>query len=290
MGKISEQGRKEILFFLLMGVFGCLGPIVRAINLPTAMIACARAWIAGFTLLIWALCTKAIKSGALCGTFRNMVIAGALLAGDWIGLFLAYNHTTIATATVCYYVAPIMMVIGSVLFLGEKMSLKHFLCIIVSFIGLSLITGFFTSAKSGQEDLLGPLFAIVGAASYTGVVLINKKHSEGNPIVKTMVQFFVAAILTLPYVLFTTDFTVIRVSGSDIMLLLLMGVFVTAIAYVFYFSLITDIPSRSIAICSYADPLVALFISFVFLREPISVAGIIGSILIIGSSLLSELI
>jgi len=45
---------------------------------------------------------------------------------------------------------------------------------------------------------------------------------------------------------------------------------------------------QSIAILSYIDPVSALFFSALFLKEPLSPAGIIGAVMIIGSAVIAE--
>ena len=45
---------------------------------------------------------------------------------------------------------------------------------------------------------------------------------------------------------------------------------------------------QSIALLSYIDPVSALFFSALFLKEPLSLPGIIGAVMIIGSAVISE--
>ena len=40
----QRQGLSKLQFLLVMCLFGCLGPLVRAIGLPSAVTACLRAW------------------------------------------------------------------------------------------------------------------------------------------------------------------------------------------------------------------------------------------------------
>jgi len=280
---MTKENKAKISFFILMATFGCMGPIVKAISLPSIAIVCLRAWISAIFLIVFVILTKRFPKEGISG-YKPMIFSGVLIAGDWLGLFVAYNYTTVASATVCYYTAPIILTIGSALFLNEKLSIKHVICIILSFAGLALISGVreFEGAK-------GLLFSMIGATCYAAIILINKKYPEGDPIIRTTIQLFVAAVFTTPYVLATTDFSSVVISSKDVILLLILGVFLTGIAYIFYFSLITVLSSKSVAICSYADPLVSVIVSVAFMHEPITVFGITGTVLIIFSSLFSEI-
>ena len=49
-----------------------------------------------------------------------------------------------------------------------------------------------------------------------------------------------------------------------------------------------DLPSHTVALMSYIDPILAIVLSLVLLREPMSAAAGIGAILILGAAYLSE--
>ena len=50
-----------------------------------------------------------------------------------------------------------------------------------------------------------------------------------------------------------------------------------------------DLPAKTIAIFSYLDPVIAVVLSALILREQITLWGIIGTVLVLGSALYSEL-
>ena len=279
---------RKLAFLLLMALFGGLGPLVRAIGLPSSVTACLRAWISAAALGAFLLVSRRrVDRAETRRTLVPMLLSGVLIGLDWIGLFASYGYTTIATATVCYYIAPIVVLLGAAPLLRERFTLRHLLCALAAFVGMVFVSGV---AETGfaAADVRGPLFALFGALAYAGVVLINKKYPGGDSLVRTAIQLAAAALLTTPYVLLT-ERAPISLTPKGVALLLLLGVVLTAIAYIAYFTLIVHIPSRTVAIFSYADPLVAVLISVFFLGEGMSVFGMIGTALIIGAALLSEL-
>ena len=74
-----------------------------------------------------------------------------------------------------------------------------------------------------------------------------------------------------------------------LMLILIVGVVHTGIAYVLYFGSFDGLKAQSAAILSYIDPVAALLFSALFLREPLSLPGIAGAVMIIGSAVVSEI-
>lgn len=278
----------KIRFLLLMALFGLIGPLVRAIGLPSSVTACLRAWVSAAALVAFCLISeRPIDREETKRTLLPMLISGALIGFNWIGLFEAYRYTTVATATVCYYVVPILILLASPLLLGERFTLRHLLCALAAFAGMIFVSGV---AESGfaAADVRGPVLALLGAAGYACVILINKKYPSGDSILRTTVQLSAAAVVTTPYVLLTQSGGV-SLPAKSALLLLLLGVGFTAIPYILYFNLIVRIPARSVAIFSYADPLVAVLLSVFALGERMTIYGLIGTVLIIGSAMVSEL-
>jgi drug/metabolite transporter (DMT)-like permease len=56
-----------------------------------------------------------------------------------------------------------------------------------------------------------------------------------------------------------------------------------------YFSSVKELKGQEVAILSYIDPLVAVIVSLIFLKETMGVFQIIGGVLILGFSVLNEI-
>ena len=72
-------------------------------------------------------------------------------------------------------------------------------------------------------------------------------------------------------------------------MLLIVGVVHTGFTYALYFGTIETLNTQTVALFSYIDPIVAIILSAVILREKMSVFGIIGAVLILGSTMVSEI-
>ena len=87
----------------------------------------------------------------------------------------------------------------------------------------------------------------------------------------------------------TGGFTAEGFTPAAVGLLLVVGIVHTGIAYVLYFGSMDGLRVQSVALLSYIDPVSALLFSALLLREPLSLPGIIGAVMIIGSAIVSEL-
>ena len=285
----QKMNRLKIAFLLLMCSYGAIGPVVRAISLPTVVIVWARAVISSLALFLFLLFTPG-KDWKECRRFLlPMLVSGVFCAVDWIGIFASYRYTTIATATLCYYMVPVLVMLGAAVFLHEPLTRRKWICILVAFIGMIFVSGVAENGLPGLSEMKGVLLALLGAVGYAGVILINKKYPQGNPLMRTFFQLLTAAVIMTIYTLKTVDLAACTPTAKDIVLLLLLGVVMTAGAYVAYFTLIVKIPSDTVAFFSYAEPVVAVLISVLFLGEEFSVFTLLGGILIVGAAIIAEL-
>jgi drug/metabolite transporter (DMT)-like permease len=78
------------------------------------------------------------------------------------------------------------------------------------------------------------------------------------------------------------------VSTPSILLLIVLGIVHTGIAYLLYFSSVGSLKSHTVAIFSYIDPSLAVILSFTVMQEGFSIPALIGAVLIIVSSVVSE--
>ena len=103
-----------------MVIFGTIGIFRRYIPLPSSLLALARGIIgAAFLLLIN---RRKPDLSAIRKNGLLLLLSGAALGANWILLFESYRYTSVATATLCYYLAPILLILVSPLLLKERLS------------------------------------------------------------------------------------------------------------------------------------------------------------------------
>ena len=69
----------------------------------------------------------------------------------------------------------------------------------------------------------------------------------------------------------------------------MIGVFHTGICYAMYFTAVQRVKAQTSAICSFADPFAALFVSVFILHEELMLIQFFGAVLIIGGAMVAEL-
>lgn len=273
-----------------MLIFGSIGAFVRYIPLPSSIVAFFRAFI-GIAFLGVIFLTKSTKlsASAIKKNGLWLLLSGAAIGFNWILLFESYRYTSVAVATLCYYMAPVIVTLLSPFILKEKLNTKHILCIFLALIGMIFISGVFNPESITEYTMQGVALSLGAAVLYASVILLNKQLRDIEANDRTVCQLGICAVILIPYNLLTCDLAKLTVTPVAIILLLIVGIIHTGFAYSMYFASIGSLKAQSVAIASYIDPVVAVLVSVLLLREPYNIYTAMGTIAILISAVISEL-
>ncbi len=203
-------------------------------------------------------------------------------------LFEAYSYTTVAAATMCYYMQPTIVILLSPLVLRERLSGRKLACAAAAIVGMLFVSGVLSGGAGQVQDIRGILFGLGAAALYAAVIILNKKVVVEDIYAKTVIQLAGAALVMIPYVLLTEGVPELTLTAADIGMVLLVGIVHTGITYALYFGSMQRLKAQTVAVMSYIDPVFALLLSAAVLHESLTPLGIVGAVLIIGSAIISE--
>lgn len=274
-------------FIMAMVIVGTIGIFRRNIALSSAALAFSRGILGSLSLGAF---VKVRGQKIFHGMERKklflLILNGAIIGVNWIFLFEAYRFTTVAVATLCYYLQPTLLILVSPIFFKEKLTGRKMFYALIAFLGMVLVSGVLGGGDTGS--LRGVAFGLAAAVLYTMAVVINKITLEVDPYEKTIIQLASAGIVLIPYILMTEDISAVQLDTITIILVLIVGIIHTGLVYFFYFGSMEHMSAQAVAVFSYIDPVVAVIASWAFLGEPLTVPVIIGAVLIIGSAFLSE--
>lgn len=283
----SDRSKATATLVSSMLVFGTIGVFRRFIPVSSAFLAFFRGMTGGLFLLVFTAFSGKGKGERISRkSLALLIVSGALIGFNWMLLFEAYNYTTVAVATLCYYMQPTIVMLLSPLLFKESLTIRKTVCAVVALVGMALVSGVFET--SGNTDIRGVAFGLGAAVLYATVVMMNKKTTGVNAYRKTTIQLLSAGAVMVPYLLFTDGYGGLEFSVSTVVLLLVVGVIHTGIAYVMYFGSMEALNVQTVAILSYLDPVLATLFSAFLLKEPLSLLNLAGAVMIIGSAIISE--
>lgn len=287
MANNELQAKFKIIFAMV--TFGTIGIFVRNIELPSTVIALARGIIGTlFLMLVVFAKGQGLNKEAIKRNFMFLGISGACIGFNWILLFEAYRYTTVATATLAYYMAPIFVIMASPFVLKERLTSIKLFCVAMALTGMVLVSGVVQSGTEGV-DFTGILCGVGAASLYATVILLNKFIKNISAYDMTIMQLGLAALVLLPYTLAVENIGALHPDTTSLLLLAVVGVIHTGFTYAMYFSSIQNLKAQTVAIFSYIDPIVAIILSAVLLNESMDIYTIVGAVLVLGSTFVSEL-
>lgn len=120
---MKEKGKLN--FIIAMLIFSSIGIFVRALPYESSFIAFVRG-IVGFGVILLVMLLKRQKSDkkAIKENLLLLIVSGVFIGINWVALFESYRYTTVATATLCYYMAPMFVILASPLAFKEKLTVK----------------------------------------------------------------------------------------------------------------------------------------------------------------------
>lgn len=286
----KDNTKPLVMILLSMVIWGSVGIFRRFIPVSSSVLAFSRGIIGTIFLILFVkLCGRKLFLPLNKIHFFQLILSGAVMGMNWILLFEAYTYTSVAIATLCYYMAPTIVVLLSPLLFHEKITLRKGLCALAAVIGMVFVSGVVENGMPTVSETKGILFGLGAAVFYACVVILNKKVSGVDPYEKTVIQLISSALALIPYLLLTGETLSANLSLNAGIMLLIVGLVHTGIAYAMYFGSVEKLPAQTVALLSYLDPITALILSALVLHEPLTLSGIIGAVLIIGAAIIAEL-
>ena len=273
-------------YIVALLLFGSNGIVASHIALSSYEIVFTRTLIGGlFLILIFVLSNQKLKVREYPSQMVFLVISGVAMGTSWMFLYEAYAQIGVSLATLAYYCGPIIVMVLSPLLFREKISSAAILGLLAVIAGMLCVNG---QALLQGSASWGLLFGVLSALMYAFMVIFNKKATSINGLENPMWQLITSFITVAVFVTVKQDFSLDRINGNWIPILIL-GLVNTGIGCYFYFSSIGKLSVQTVAIFGYLEPLSALLFSAALLGEKLSLLQIVGAVLILGGAAFGEL-
>jgi len=285
-----SKSRNKIIFIISMLIFGSIGLFVRKIPIPSLHIAFIRSFVGTFVMMfIYFFSKKKIDINAVLSNKSSLFFGGVFLGINWILLFEAYKNTTITSATLAYYMAPIMFILLTAVVFGVKLTGIRVITILLSFFGLAVLQMKDLTVMN-NIDGIGILYGLAAAFFYALVIIFNRRMKSIGGMDRTFMELLLSLLVLGIYMGITREFEAFYIPVEALPYALVLGIIHTGLAYFLYFSTVDKLDSQHVALLSYVDPLSAILFSVVLLGEAFYFNMAMGALLILGSSILFDLV
>ncbi|GGM33214.1 DMT family transporter [Dactylosporangium sucinum] len=269
------------LFFIAFaaaswGVGGFVAAILyRHSGLGPIAVTCWR-YLGGLALL--AALRPLLKKGKFHAKPRWLIVNGLGMALYQTAYYVAIDLAGVAIVTVVTLGSgPVLIAIGARLFLGERFGL---MTLGVSLVGLVLLVT--QSGAVGRHPLAGIAVALVSAAGYAAVTLLNRA-SDADAFDSALGGFAVGAVVLLPLAAAEGLLPARDGLAGTIGLLVFLGVVPTALAYAMFFSGLTVVRATTASVVALVEPLAAVALGVLVLHEPLTPWSALGALLLLSA-------
>lgn len=209
-----------------------------------------------------------------------LIGSGVSLFATAYTYFAAIKASSVSTAVILMYTAPVFVLIYSVLFLGEKLDFLKGMSIFLMIIGCALVSGIVGGMKF---SLYGVLFGMASGISYSAYNILTKILTlhKVNTITVSNYNFIIMSIVGLIVSNPSEMLSLTAARPDSIVIIIGLGLFTCILPYVFYNTGLSTIPAGTATALGIIEPLSATLLSVLFIGEKLTLPLIIGMLLII---------
>lgn len=213
-----------------------------------------------------------------------IAITGALQISLGAALVqICFQYLSAGLVSVLNYTMPLWVIILARIFLGESLTKKKIVGIVLSIVGVAVLMN-----VDLEGSLFGMFLAILAAIVWASSNIITKKKlSKCEPISLTTWQMVIGAILLAIY---TLGFADVRVDWSllGVACLAYNGIIASALAFFLWIYILEHMEAGKASISILGVPVVGVIGGVLILGEPFAMSMAIGMVMVLSGIVLVQ--
>lgn len=287
------MSRKGLILFIATGIaWGLPYFFIRIAveDFSTVTIVFARVIIGGAVLIPLAIYRKALMP-AIKQWRWVLAFAAIEMVVPWWLITEAERNISSGLAGLLVATVPFFAILIAYFYQGDK-SVKHpktLMGLVIGFVGVVLLVGI--DSLAGHISPVHVLMVIVAAVGYAiAPAIAAQKLSNVETVgVISLSLAMVAVVYAVPALIALPAEIAAGPAVESWIALGVLGVICSAVAFVFFFSLIREIGSARATLITYLNTAVALVLGILFLNEPLTLGIVIGfPLVLVGSYFASK--
>jgi DME family drug/metabolite transporter len=269
-----------VLAAVLWGSGGVVGKLLGDhASLHPMSVAMWRMAVGGLVLLAYLGARGRVDLRSLTPTmWVRIALTGGFTAIFEAMYFTAINLSSVGLTTlIAIGSAPVMVAAFDWLILRTRPPRLTIIALALALTGLVLLLN--GSVDGGRNAIVGALLAVVVGAAFAGVTVVNRRPIVGlPPVLLTGTAFTVGALMLVPFALLAGIGAPADAEGWG--LVLLLGVVITAFAYIAYLTGLVTVPPFVATIVTLLEPLIAAVLGAIVFAERLGPWGIVGGVVL----------
>jgi len=208
---------------------------------------------------------------------RNIILVQILastvfLTLNWFTFIYAINHVSLTSAAFAYMVCPLLTAFGGFIILKEELSKIKLISLLVAFLSIALLaTGSFIEV----------LWSAGIAVFYAGYLLIQRKLQGLDKLNILAVQIAFSVLIMLPF--FVYQYNGLPQGSVFWSHIIIIAIIFTIIPLFLNLYALIGIPSSTLGIMIYINPIIAFAVAVLYFNEHITLHQVYAYLLLLFS-------
>lgn len=185
--------------------------------------------------------------------------AGVLITGNWFSYIYAVNNVSLTSAAFAYMVCPLITAMGGFLILKEHLSPTKLVAIGVALVSILILA---------QGSLREVLWSVFIASLYSFYLIIQRVVNNVDKLNMLGIQLLISFVIMFP--LFLYDFAAFHTDLYFWINILIISVVFTIIPLFLSLYALVGLPSSTLGIIIYLNPIVAFAVAFFYFNESVN--------------------
>lgn len=211
-----------------------------------------------------------------------LLFLSVMYSGTALGLLLSYEYIPSGVATTINFLYPLLVTIVMTLFYREKSSIWLLIAILISLVGVALLSWGDIGHTAGGSPALGVAYAGFTVLTYT-VYIVGVMKSNASRLDSTILAFYVLLFGSGFFLIYALTTTGVEMPGNwDVWrTLLLLALVPTVLSNLTLVLAIKKIGSTMTSILGSMEPLTAVLVGVLHFGEKFNIDSAAGLILVI---------
>jgi drug/metabolite transporter (DMT)-like permease len=259
------------------------------IEADPVVLAGARALAAAIALFVYVAARRRSHLRIGLGDAPFLAVFGiAGLAGMHVSYFKAISYTNVATAILLEYLAPVIVLAVSVVFLREKVTVALPLGVFMSVAGCALVVGAFSGPEVGISAL-GLAWGLAAACFFALYSLMGRYAAHRfSPWTLLVWGLAAAAVFWLVYLGGPAKIMALVTQPAGAAVVAYMAIFSTIVPFAAFLSALHHIDATRALVVSTLEPVIAAAVAFVLFDEAFSPLQLAGGALVLAAIIVVE--
>ena len=282
---MQRQTKYQIYLHLIIVLLGFTGILGKLISIEAEPLVWFRMLIAlaGLLLYLW---VRRIGMGLPIVEAFKILATGLITAAHWITFFMSIKVANVSVALICFASTTFFMAFLEPLFFKRKLIFYELI------LGLVVIAGLYFIFELETGYQLGILYGVFSAFLGSLFMVINGKLIRRHHAVVISAYEMLGGFLGLTCFLYMSgalELSMLKISTSDFIYLLILGLVCTSFAFVVNVALLKEVSPFSVSISFNLEPIYAIILALLFFgsSEFMKPGFYFGSLIIICSIILN---